>query len=264
MYGRGTCFDRLSTNGKFRLSSKKGIPLHGYRMCVVALSLDAHPKWRIILAGNRDEFHTRPSAPVARWDDADSHIVAGRDLVSDGTWLGVSELGRIAVVTNIRTDTPPDPAKASRGDLVTNYLRGKVAPDMAALDTFNAFSLITIGPEGATLSANRPSPMTMSIPAGVHGLSNGLPYEDWPRKSRLIEAFSEVINNADDLPEAMLDLLASESIDDSIFIRSDVYGTRCSTLALVDYQGIGLILERRFGPDAYNAETTEIRFLFTP
>ena len=229
-------------------------------MCVVALALDAHSVWRIVLAGNRDEFHARSSAPLARWEDTDSHIIAGRDLVSDGTWLGVSETGRIAVVTNIRTDVLPDPAKASRGDLVTDYLRGKSAPSLATLDSFNAFSLITIGPDGATLTANRPVPMTEPIPAGIHGLSNGLPHEDWPRKSRLMDAFGEVINSADDLPDAMLDLLLSESIDDSIFIRDDVYGTRCSTLVLVDYDGAGLILERRFGPDGGTMGQTAMQF----
>ena len=233
-------------------------------MCVVAIAIDSHPNWRIILAGNRDEFHARPSAPLARWDDADSHIVAGRDLVSGGTWLGVSETGRIAVVTNIRTDTPPDPEKASRGDLVTDYLRGNGAPTRETLDRFNAFSLITIGPEGATLCANRPAPMSTPIAAGIHGLSNGMPHDDWPRKSRLMAAFNEAISAADDLSEAMLDLLASESIDDSIFTRSDVYGTRCSTLVLVDYQGLGLAVEHRFSPDGDNAGHTEISFKFTP
>jgi uncharacterized protein with NRDE domain len=229
-------------------------------MCVVALALDAHPKWRIILAGNRDEFHARPSAPLARWEDRYTHILAGRDLLSGGTWLGVSEQGRLAVVTNIRTGEPPDPAKASRGDLVSDYLRGKGRPDVATLDRFNAFSLITIGSEGATFIANRPSPMIMPILAGIHGLSNGLPTGNWPRKSRLMDAFSEVISTANDLPEAMLDLLASESIDDSIFIRSDVYGTRCSTVVLVDYEGRGLITERQFAVEGLPLGQTSINF----
>ena len=233
-------------------------------MCVVALAIDAHPKWRIILAGNRDEFHARASAPLARWEGADTHIIAGRDLVSGGTWLGVSESGRIAVVTNIRTGAPPDPARASRGDLVTDYLRGKGAPDVATLDCFNAFSLITIGPEGAALTANRPLPMTAPIAAGIQGLSNGLPNEDWPRKSRLLEAFSDVISSADNLPDRMLDLLASESIDDSIFIRDAGYGTRCSTLVLVDYNGEGVIFERRFGPDGISLGNSNISFAFQP
>lgn len=229
-------------------------------MCVVALALNTHPNWRIILAGNRDEFHARPSAPLARWEGADSHVIAGRDLVSGGTWLGVSESGWMAVVTNIRTDTPPDPAKASRGDLVADYLRGKGTPDVATLDRFNAFSLISIGPEGATLSANRPSSMTAPIPAGIHGLSNGLPYEEWQRKSRLLAAFSEVISTAEDLPDAMLDLLVSESIDDSIFIRDAVYGTRCSTLVLVDYEGGGRIVERRFAAEGVPLGQTTVSF----
>lgn len=229
-------------------------------MCVVALALDAHPKWRIILAGNRDEFHARPSAPLARWEGADSHIIAGRDLVSGGTWLGVSEQGRIAVVTNIRTGNPPDPAKASRGDLVIDYLRGRSVPALETLDHFNAFSLITIGPESAILTANRPSPMAEPITSGIQGLSNGLPNEDWPRKSRLLEAFKEVIHSANDLPDAMLSLLGSESIDDSIFIRSDIYGTRCSTVVLVDYEGRGLITERQFAVEGIPLGQTSINF----
>ena len=229
-------------------------------MCVVALALDAHPKWRIILAGNRDEFHARPSAPLERWEGEDSHIIAGRDLVSGGTWLGVSERGRMAVVTNIRTDTPPDPAKASRGDLVADYLRGKGTPALDALDRFNAFSLITIGPEGANLTANRPAPMTLPIPPGIHGLSNGLPNEAWPRKSRLMAAFSDVLSTANDLRDAILGLLASESIDDSIFIRDDIYGTRCSTVVLVDTDGAGLMIEQCFEPSGSKLSKSQMAF----
>ncbi len=229
-------------------------------MCVVALAIDTHPKWRIIMAANRDEFHARPSAPLARWEDADSHIIAGRDLVSGGTWLGVSESCRIAVVTNIRTGDTPDPAKASRGDLVADYLRGNGAPALDTLNHFNAFSLITIGPEGATLTANRPSPMAIPIQPGIHGLSNGLPNEDWPRKSRLMAAFGEVINTASNLPNAMLDLLASESIDDSIFIRNDVYGTRCSTLVGIGRNDRVDIIERRFDQHGLCIAQTALSF----
>ena len=120
-------------------------------MCVVALALNAHPKWSIILAGNRDEHHARASAPLAQWEGADSHIIAGRDLVSGGTWLGVSTTGRLAVVTNIRTGALPDPDKRSRGDLVADYLRGAPLPPLDALDDYNPFSLLTLGPEGAAL-----------------------------------------------------------------------------------------------------------------
>uniref|UniRef100_UPI001576FFB4 NRDE family protein n=1 Tax=Burkholderia sp. L27(2015) TaxID=1641858 RepID=UPI001576FFB4 len=55
-------------------------------MCLIAFAWNVHPRWRLLLAGNRDEFHARPSAPLARWDDVP--IIGGRDLQAGGTWLG--------------------------------------------------------------------------------------------------------------------------------------------------------------------------------
>jgi len=70
-------------------------------MCVLALAWQAHPRWRLIVAGNRDELHARPAAALARWDGP-AQILAGRDLQSGGTWMGVSEQARFVVVTNLR------------------------------------------------------------------------------------------------------------------------------------------------------------------
>src|SRR3546814_9394951 len=92
-------------------------------MCVVALAWQVHPDWPLILIGNRDEFHDRPSAPLGPWDDG-SGIVAGRDLQAGGTWMGLhAPSGRVVVVTNVRGEMP-DPARASRGALVVDLLRG--------------------------------------------------------------------------------------------------------------------------------------------
>jgi uncharacterized protein with NRDE domain len=229
-------------------------------MCVVAVAFETHPKYRLILAANRDEFHERPSAPLARWDGTDAHIIAGRDLQSGGTWLGVSGQGRIAVVTNIRTGNLPDPDKASRGALVTDYLRDGSLAALDQLDRFNPVSLIAIGPEGATLIANRPQPMIKALTPGIHGLSNGEPHANWPRKDRLMQAFGECLSGNDDLPEALFALLASESIDDSIFIRDKVYGTRCSTVVLVGRDGASQIIERCFAPEGIARGTTALPF----
>jgi hypothetical protein len=62
-------------------------------MCLVAFAWNVHPRWRLVLAGNRDEFHARPSAPLARWE-GDASILAGRDLQAGGTWLGLGAGGR--------------------------------------------------------------------------------------------------------------------------------------------------------------------------
>ncbi len=229
-------------------------------MCVVAFAHQCHPRYRLILAANRDEFHARASAPLSRWQQADDHILAGRDLVSGGTWLGVSQRGRVGVVTNVRSETAPDPAKMSRGDLVADYLRGLDTPAPDKLDGYNGFSLLTVGPEGARLATNRPAPASTLLNPGLHGLSNGIIGEPWPRRERLLTLFGRCLQESDTMQDALFALLADESIDDSIFIRNAIYGTRCSTIILIDHDGAGSIIEQTFSPNGAHQKKSEFYF----
>ena len=231
-------------------------------MCVVAIALDCHPRWKLVLAGNRDEYHAREADPLGRWAEA-PHVLAGRDRQAGGGWLGVSEEGRLAVVTNIRNPDGPDPAKASRGALVGDWLASGKAPEMAALPGFNPFNLLLTGPDGATLLSNLPEPQRVPLGPGIHGLSNGHPGEPWPRKTSMETALSGWIDS-DAAPEELFTLLRDESLLDDggvpIFIKAPVYGTRCSTVVLVDVQGQGSITERRFHPDGSDAGEVRIDF----
>ena len=230
-------------------------------MCVVAVAWNAHPKWRLVAAGNRDEYHARASAPLGAWDDG-SGIIAGRDLVSGGSWMGVSQSGRFAVVTNIRDADGPDPAKLSRGALVADWLaEGKLPSE---LDRFNPFNLIVTGGAGADYLSNRPGPLRQSLDSGIHGLSNAIPDEHWPRKDRLMSDLAAWLETAADQPEQLLQLLRDESIPDReaqpVFILSPVYGTRCSTVIAVDYAGKAQIIERRFGADGSALDDVRVDF----
>src|SRR4051794_34966778 len=98
------------------------------RMCLVALAWKSHPRWRLLLAGNRDEFHARPTAPLARWLDIGS-IQAGRDLQSGGTWVGLDARGRCAVVTNVRDPLALPSSGPSRGRLPVEFLGGTMEAD---------------------------------------------------------------------------------------------------------------------------------------
>src|ERR1700761_5615309 len=109
-------------------------------MYVLALAWRAHPRWWLVAAGNRAELHARPALPLAQWD-APEGVIAGRDAVGGGTWLGVSEAGRFAVVTNLGGFGAADLGKASRGALVTDMLAGAEAGAID-LDAFNPFNLI--------------------------------------------------------------------------------------------------------------------------
>ncbi len=215
-------------------------------MCVVALAWQVHPRWPLILLGNRDEFHARPSAALAAWDDGGG-IVAGRDLQAGGTWLGVhAPSGRVVVVTNVR-GALPDPAKASRGALVVNMLRGAgrfADPAAADLDRFNAFNLFAVGGGEARLLTNRPQPQILPLAPGIHALANEATDTPCPRAERLGAALASGLNE-DIAPAALLDLLADEE-GPALFLRGDIYGTRASTLVAVDAAGNVRMVERRY------------------
>lgn len=227
-------------------------------MCVLAFAWD-HPRWRLVLAGNRDEFHTRPSAPLGPWSEAPD-VLAGRDLVSGGTWLGVHRGGRCAVVTNVRGQ-PPRPDARSRGDLVAAAIAG--APLADDLDAYNGFNLIAIEGDAARFATNRPHADARVLGSGVYGLANAGLDEPWPKTVRLKAVLTTWLARADP-PEALFDGLAEEVPEDhglsSIFIRNPVYGTRCSTLVAVAHDGAGVIAERRFDSDGAITGETRIGF----
>src|SRR5579871_3643023 len=129
-------------------------------MCLLVLAWQAHPRYRLIVAANRDEYHERPSAPLAKWAPPDE-ILAGRDLRAGGTWLGVDRDRRFAVVTNFRELQKPLSDAPSRGELVPGYLRGRagaqhtleaLGPTAAA---YAGFNLLLADGESLWYASNR-------------------------------------------------------------------------------------------------------------
>ena len=228
-------------------------------MCVLAFAWRAHGECPLVAIANRDEFHARPAAPLARWD---SGILAGRDLRSGGTWLGVGPNGRFVALTNLRSDTAPDPAAPSRGGLVTALLNGSDDPAEVALDAYSPFTLVSLSPTAAWLLTNRPKPARLALEPGVHGLTNGPFDRPWPKLAGLEAALVAWLERGDADPQPLFAALADERVPEGAydeatalppFIRRPVYGTRCSTVVTVNAEGRGRIVERRF---AESGETT--------
>ena len=162
--------------------------------------------------------------------------------------MGVSHTGRFGVVTNIRNPEGPDPQKASRGALVTDWLTRGAYPDN--LDKFNPFSLMIGDQHGLQYISNRPADVRASLTHGVHGLSNAVQDERWPRKERLNRALISWLSGSAEDPTTLFGILGdahSTHLDaHPIFIRDAVYGTRCNTILAVGRDGVGRIMERRF------------------
>ena len=228
-------------------------------MCVAALAWKAHPDWPLVAIGNRDEFHARASAPLARWDDG-SGVIAGRDLVGQGTWLGLTEAGRFALVTNYRVPEGAQPGLPSRGILVTDLLQGRTPQPV---ETMNPFNLVEVAGGEARFLTNYPKTESRPLPPGIHGLSNGGFDLPWPKTRAVEQALSEWLENADNDFAPLLDALRSERpdrrtarIEDGpeprfapVFIRDFIYGTRCSTVLALSASGQGHMVERSFAPD---------------
>lgn len=238
-------------------------------MCLIALSVpeDATRPWVII--ANRDESLARPTERLHEWD---SGILAGRDALAGGTWMGVAPArGRIAMVTNVRD--PADlraagPHERSRGALVTDFLLG--ASDAASFvdaahraHDMRGFNLVAIDAGGAFWSSNRGGQPTRLVP-GLHGVSNALLDTPWPKVTRATAALRAQLGTFD--TEALFAILADEhraddaSLPDTgvglalervlspIRIVAPGYGTRCSTVVSVR-DGRVTMIERTLAPE---------------
>ncbi|WP_337178994.1 NRDE family protein [Hydrogenophaga borbori] len=240
-------------------------------MCLVALAWKSHPRWRLFMAGNRDEFHARPTAALERWAPPQNDVIAGRDLRSGGTWMGIDGKGRVAVITNVR-DPAATSGGPSRGALVADYLAGAGTCAEDQIDRLSAvagdyapFNLLLADAGGCHYLGNRPSARQTLVP-GVHGMSNGALDAPWPKTRRLMAALESWLAQDDppldglwnaladewrpadaDLPATGIALPLERHLS-AAFIRGEDYGTRASTLVAVGHDGQGFIVERRFGP----------------
>ena len=245
-------------------------------MCLIVVAWKLREDYPLMLAANRDEFFSRPAAPAAFWEDH-GEILAGRDLLQGGTWLGLTRSGRLAAVTNFRDGGRERVGRLSRGWLVRDYLLSEQQPSSflaqvrASGDQYDGFNLIAGTQRGLFHYSNRGAGIT-ALPAGVHGLSNHLLNTPWPKVQRARGGLAALADApATALPEALFALLAErtpapdEALPDTgiglererllstAFIRTPEYGTRCSTILLVDRSGQARFEERTFEADGTNS-----------
>jgi uncharacterized protein with NRDE domain len=253
-------------------------------MCLVVFAWKSHPRYRLVLAANRDEFHDRPAAPLGWWQD-EPRVLAGRDLRGGGTWLGAARSGRFGVITNFRElEYPPAADAPSRGELVRRFLTAATSPreyldDLRASAPRHAgFNLLVGGPRALHYFSNRNGSTARPLEPGLYGLGNHLLDSPWPKllrsRSRL-----EALLAADTLePERLFALLADRTPADedevpdtglppdweralsAPFVLHQGYGTRCSTLLYVERTGRTTLHERRFDAAGALAGATRIAF----
>ncbi|HXR57517.1 MAG TPA: NRDE family protein [Casimicrobiaceae bacterium] len=253
-------------------------------MCLAVIALDVHPRYALVLAANRDEFHARPAQVAHWWSDAGLvPILAGRDLAQGGTWLGVTGDGRWAFVTNVREPGRFDPDAPSRGALVPALLRDARAPADALTailgdaQRYNGFNVVAGDASGAAFGSNR-AHAVVALTSGINGVSNAGLDTPWPKLVRAKDGVARWIASGEpdlaplwtvladrafaadhDLPHTGISR-ERERLLSSPFIVSETYGTRCSTLVAFARDGEAQFVERSF--DRQGRITGEVAFRF--
>lgn len=254
-------------------------------MCLILFSYKQHPAYPLVFAANRDEFYDRPSAPASFWADRPD-LLGGRDLKEGGTWLGITRRGRMAALTNYRDPVSVKWQAPSRGWLVRDFLCGSENADIflkrleKQSDRYNGFSVI-LGADPFRLYyySNRSGPVELA--PGLYGLSNALLNAPWPKVERGRQMLGALLSRADgpfaeDLFSILKDQtrpgdgqlpdtgvgLEWERILSSMFITSPVYGTRSSSLLLVDRGRHVTFIERTYNGVSEPWMTAKFEFTF--
>lgn len=240
-------------------------------MCLIIVAWQTHPDYPLIVAANRDEYYQRPTSPAELWDETPNAVLAGRDLIAGGTWLGITKTGRFAAVTNYR-EGAEQVAPRSRGQLTTDFLHGNgsamqyAKQIVAAGDQYNGFNLLTGNTDELVYCSNRQSAIQLLAP-GIYSLSNALLDSPWPKAVHVKQALTPHLHNDPTAIDQMIHCLQrrepfpDESLPDTgigierertlspPFIVSAGYGTRCTTVLLRNTQGEIQFVEQSYGSD---------------
>jgi uncharacterized protein with NRDE domain len=241
-------------------------------MCLLVLAWRCHPRFRLVVAANRVEFHERPAAPLSAWPELPG-VAGGRDLQAGGAWFAADARQRFGIVTNFREFGRRRRGAPSRGGLIPAYLAGDAPPAQALRQLevdapgYAGFNLLVGDRDSLWYACNRADQFARELPPGIYGLSNEFLDAPWPKLVRVRARFDELLGaplgGRVALVEALLDMLADRqtAADEELppgdlspdwarklsapFVLDPGYGTRCSTVLLADDDSAQLV-ERRF------------------
>jgi uncharacterized protein with NRDE domain len=251
-------------------------------MCLIVFANNVLEDYKLIFAANRDEFYNRPSEQADFWKDRPD-LLAGKDLQAGGTWMGITRKGKFAAITNFRDLKNNRNDAPSRGELTLDFLVKDVTPEeyynrlKSELNNYNGFNLILGNIDELYYFSNKTNGLQKLEP-GIHGISNAILDTPWPKveKSKrqlkhLIEQQNihpwEILNLLDDTSPAKDEELPDtgvglelERILSPIFIKSEKYGTRSSTIVTVDKNNNVKFVEKTYFANTGRFSNKEFNF----
>lgn len=252
-------------------------------MCIISFHFQQHPRYKLIIAANRDELYERPTKEAHFWEDHND-LLAGRDLQAMGTWLGITKQGKFAALTNYRDLSDMDEHKRSRGNIVRNFLTNKrdarsyLEEIRTEKDEYNGFNIILGTVDDLYYYSNKEDKIRR-IEAGTHSVSNHLLNTPWPKVMKAKQSLAAYVNHHEELDKEVIfsqlndrTFAPDESLPNTgvgielerqlspIFIRTGNYGTRSSTVIFVTNDNHVYFYERIYNDGSFKMENT---FQFT-
>lgn len=246
-------------------------------MCIITFHYQKHPKYKLIVAANRDEFYERPTKEAAFWQDY-PQILAGRDLKEMGTWLGITKEGRFAALTNYRDLANERADRTSRGEIVTSFLTSNqdacsfLKKLRQVKDDYNGFNIILGTPDELYYYGNQQEDI-VQVKSGTHSVSNHLFNTPWPKVKNARNMLQQYVDRneeikIDDLFKQLQDdqIAADEQLPNTgvgidlerqlspIFIKTEKYGTRSSTVILISNDNEVTFIERTYNNGSFKKE----------
>jgi uncharacterized protein with NRDE domain len=245
-------------------------------MCLIAWNWQPGSATPLLLIGNRDEFYARPAQALHRWPDAP--VLAGRDTQAGGTWLGVSQTGRLAALTNYRNPTPPRPDAPSRGELVTNFLNSPLDAAnylrtlQTHIDAYNPFNLLVYDSH-TLLGLQSRDANIVTLKPGLGGVSNADFNTPWPKLRQLTAGLATYVESGQTDDALLWPLLQTRMLAEdtelprtgvppeleralsAVFIATPSYGTRACSVVRMGNDGVRFS-EQRFGGNGGLGNTT--------
>jgi uncharacterized protein with NRDE domain len=245
--------------------------LYNIPMCLILFAFKHCPDYPLVIASNRDESYARPTASARFWQDYPS-IFAGRDLKAEGTWMGISKNGRFAAVTNFREGQKATSHFLSRGELTTNFLNStestiecleKIKNNQHKYAGFNLLAGEFSQRQSQLYYFSNRQNKIEEIQPGIHGVSNGLLNQPWPKVVSGKQALEDSIKNTQQAQSILPILLDSRVADDHLlpntgvdrdlervlssrFITTQFYGTRASTVLTLNNKNEVCFYEQEF------------------
>lgn len=242
-------------------------------MCILFIALHQHPKYPLIVAANRDEFHQRPTQAMHWWPN--NQLLAGKDLAAGGTWMAIAKTGKFAALTNFRK-LPIDNSREyqSRGDLVlsahqmtTNELSAYLTANNHKYQGFNllwgdVWRNNAKGNKDGFSCFDSVNQKITHKQSGFFSLCNGAFDDVWPKMAKGEKALEHYVSSHSDIDhEALRALLIDKQIApdnllpktglphewekqlSAIFIQGEEYGTRSSCIYTLSNTGEAKVSE---------------------